>query len=314
MKLEQKQEIVEAARQYAVEHGLSQNELAKKADISAKYVSDMFNGKTFTVANASTGKTVEIADKYYLKLAEYVGFSVKKEYWKTVVTPQMQRILVSLQIAKENGETNLIIGETGCGKSYVCDLFRRKYPADTYIITISQTDNIGDIIEKIISALKISISAKTKSGKISEICRYLSDRRADGQEPQLIFDESEYMKQPALCAMKSLYDNLHKVCSIVLVGTDQLLTHLEQMKRKNKDGIPQFCRRVKFGVRRLEPIDRRFPGFLDDITDKALVRFLTDTCDNYGELHDVLVPAMRESDITGEPLTVDFIKTVLNIR
>ncbi len=314
MNLEQKQAIVDAARMYADEHGLSQNDLAKKADVSAKYVSDMFNGKTFTVANSATGKTVEIADKYYLKLAEYVGVSVKKEYWKTVVTPQMERILVSLQVAKENGETNLIIGETGCGKSYVCDLFRRKYPADTYIITISQTDNIGDIIEKVISALKISVSAKTKSGKISEICRYLSDRRSDGQEPQLIFDESEYMKQPALCAMKSLYDNLHKVCSIVLVGTDQLLTHLEQMKRKNKDGIPQFCRRVKFGVRRLEPIDRRFPGFLDDINDKELVRFLMSTCDNYGELHDVLVPAKREADITGEAITVDFIKTVLNIR
>lgn len=314
MNLEQKLQIVEAAKKYADEHGLSQNDLAKKAEVSAKYVSDMFNGKTYTVANSATGKTVEIADKYYLKLAEYVGMSVKKEYWKTVVTPQMQRILLSLQVAKENGETNLIIGETGCGKSYVCDLFRRKYPADTYIVTVSQTDNIGDIIEKIISALKISVSAKTKSGKISEICRYLSDRRDDGQEPQLIFDESEYMKQPALCAMKSLYDNLHKVCSIVLVGTDQLLAHLEQMKRKNKDGIPQFCRRVKFGIRRLEPIDRRFPGFLDDIQDKEIRRFLMEQCDNYGELHDVLVPAKREADITGEPLTVEFIKTVLNIR
>lgn len=314
MNLEQKLQIVEAAKKYADEHGLSQNDLAKRADVSAKYLSDMFNGKTYTVANSATGKTVEIADKYYLKLAEYVGVSVKKEYWKTVVTPQMQRILLSLQVAKENGETNLIIGETGCGKSYVCDLFRRKYPADTYIVTVSQTDNIGDIIEKIISALKISVSAKTKSGKISEICRYLSDRRDDGQEPQLIFDESEYMKQPALCAMKSLYDNLHKVCSIVLVGTDQLLAHLEQMKRKNKDGIPQFCRRVKFGIRRLEPIDRRFPGFLDDIDDKEIVRFLMDLCDNYGELHDVLVPAKREAEITGEPLTIEFIKTVLNIR
>ncbi|MBR6174427.1 MAG: AAA family ATPase [Bacteroidales bacterium] len=314
MKLEQKQQIVEAARLYATEHGLSQNDLARKSGISAKYISDMFNGKTFTVANTATGKTVEIADKYYHKLADYVGLTLKKEYWKTVVTPQMQRILVSLQVAKENGETNIIIGETGCGKSYVCDLFRRKYPADTYIVTVSQTDNIGDIIEKMITALKINVSAKTRSGKVSEIIRYLADRRADGQEPQIIFDESEYMKQPALCAMKSLYDNLNRVCSIVLVGTDQLMMHLEQMKRKNKDGIPQFYRRVKFGVRRLEPIDRRFPGFLDDITDREIVRFLCENCDNYGELHDVLVPAMREADITGEPLTVDFIKTVLNWR
>lgn len=314
MNLEQKLQIVEAAKKYADEHGLSQNDLAKKAEVSAKYVSDMFNGKTYTVANSATGKTVEIADKYYLKLAEYVGVSVKKEYWKTVVTPQMQRILLSLQVAKENGETNLIIGETGCGKSYVCDLFRRKYPADTYIVTVSQTDNITDLIEKLVSALKISISSKTKSGKLNEIIRYLADKRSYGQEPMVIFDEAEYMKQPALCAMKSLYDNLHKVCSIVLVGTDQLLNHLEQMKRKNKDGIPQFYRRVKFGVRRLEPIDRRFPGFLDDIQDKEIRRFLMEQCDNYGELHDVLVPAKREADITGEPLTVEFIKTVLNIR
>ena len=266
------------------------------------------------MANADTGKTVEIADKYYHKLADYVGLTLKKEYWQTVVTPQMQRILVSLQVAKENGETNIIIGETGSGKSYVCDLFRRKYPADTYIVTMSQTDNIGDIIEKVITALKINVSAKTRSGKISEIIHYLADRRADGQQPQIIFDESEYMKQPALCAMKSFYDNLNSVCSIILVGTDQLMRHLEQMKRKNKDGIPQFYRRVKFGVRRLEPIDRRFPGFLDDINDKEIVRFLMENCDNYGELHDVLVPAKREADITGEPLSVEFIKTVLNIR
>lgn len=314
MKIELKQQIVDAAKQYAAEHSLSQNDLAKRAGISAKYISDMFNGKTYTVANTATGKTVEIADKYFVKLAEYVGVSVKKEYWHPVQTPQMERILVSLQVAKENGETIIIIGETGCGKSYVCDLFRRKYPADTFIVTVSQTDNITDLIEKLVSALKISISSKTKSGKLNEIIRYLADKRSDGQEPMVIFDEAEYMKQPALCAMKSLYDNLHKVCSIVLVGTDQLLNHFEQMKRKNKDGIPQFYRRVKFGVRRLEPIDRRFPGFLDDIQDKDIRRFLMENCDNYGELHDVLVPSMREADITGEPLTVEFIKTVLNIR
>lgn len=314
MKNEQKLQIVEAAKRYADEHGLSQNDLAKKADVSAKYVSDMFNGKTFTVANSATGKTVEIADKYYLKLAEYVGVSVKKEYWKTVVTPQMQRILVSLQVAKENGETNLIIGETGCGKSYVCDIFRRKYPADTYIVTVSQTDNITDLIEKIITALKINVEARTRTGRLNAAMRYLKEKRDNGMEPQIIFDESEYMKQAALCAMKSLYDNLHKVCSIVLVGTDQLLTNIETLKRRNKNGIPQFYRRVKFGVRRLEPIDRRFPGFLDDIGDRAIVSFLRENCDNYGELHDVLVPAKREADLTGEPLTVDFIKTVLNIR
>jgi hypothetical protein len=37
-------------------------------------------------------------------------------------------------------------------------------------------------------------------------------------------------------------------------------------------------------------------------------------CENYGELHDILVPAMRESERTGEPLVLDFVKKIFNIR
>ena len=137
--------------------------------------------------------------------------------------------------------------------------------------------------------------------------------RLNGRNPIIIFDEAEYMKQATLCNIKEFHDHLNKKCGLVLIGTDQLLQKIEKLKKKNSAGMPQFYRRVKYGIRTLKSIDTRFNEFLKGIEDKALVKFLQRECDNYGELHDVLVPAMREAERTGEPLTEDFVRKVLNL-
>ena len=101
---------------------------------------------------------------------------------------------------------------------------------------------------------------------------------------------------------------------MVLIGTDQLNAHLDKLRKKNKDGIPQLYRRIKFGIRILPSIDRSFKQFLNGITsDVKVIAFLREHCDNYGELHDVLVPALREADRSGEPLTENLIRTMLNM-
>jgi DNA transposition AAA+ family ATPase len=222
--------------------------------------------------------------------------------------------MATLEDAQSYGYTNVIIGETGCGKSYAARLFEQKNPKDFFLITVGQSDNLGDLLDKVIDKAKIKDVPRTKSKKLKCIADHMRRLKEDGNNPVIAFDEAEYMKQPALCAMKELYDNLNGFCAVQLIGTDQLLRKIEQLKKKNKDGIPQLYRRIKFGIRILPEIDRSFKQFLGEIDDKALKTFLQEKCDNYGELHDVLVPAMRESDRTGEPLTVDFIRKILNIR
>jgi len=121
------------------------------------------------------------------------------------------------------------------------------------------------------------------------------------------------MKIPALCAMKELYDNLKGCCAIVLSGHIQFTDNIEKLRKRNRDGIPQLYRRIKFGIRYLPGIDRKFDLFVAGL-DRELRKFLTEHCENYGELHDVLVPAMREADRTEEPLTVALVRKVLNFR
>lgn len=302
---QQKQQITEALNHYIVTHNMSANEIVKRSGVNESYISSIRNGET------TVGKS-DIKDKWYNMIADFIGLKLQKEYWQMKETPQLYRMLSTLEDAKENGLTNIIIGETGSGKSYISDLFLRANPVDTFKIVVGSLDTIGDLLDKIIDVLKIA-TPKTKSKKIGEIAKKLRQLRLEGFKPHLIFDECEYMKQPALCSMKELYDALIGVCGITLIGTSQLIDNLDKLRKKNRSGIPQFYRRIKFGIRELPSIDRTFKMFLESVEDKDLRNFLKQNCDNYGELHDVLVPAMKEADRTGKPLTEEFVRTILGM-
>lgn len=309
MKTELKVQIVEALEKFLKDHAMSANEIAKKANVNSSYISNMRAGNFSVQAGANT---VEIADKYFEILAEYIGKSIEKSYWELVATDQFTRVIATLEDARKYGYTNVIIGETGCGKSFAARVFAKNNPRDCFIITCGQSDKIQDTIDKVEEKILYS-TPYSRSKKIGNIIKHMRALKMNGQNPILIFDEAEYLKHMSLCAMKELYDSLIGICAIVMIGTDQLTRNLDKMRKKNRDGIPQLYRRIKFGIRVLPTIDRSFKQFLNGVNDPALVRFLKENCDNYGELHDVLVPAKREADRTGNPLTENFVRTIFNM-
>ncbi len=307
-----KTNIVDEVRAYMAEHHLTQTMISDATDISKSMLNHMLRENPTFEVSAGNGRTVAIADKYFNRLATYIGYSLQKEYWATKKTPELVQLLAELQEAKELGLTRIMIGSTGSGKTHVTQLFARKNPADTFVITIGSSDRLGDVLEKIIQKIKIP-TGRTISKKIRDIIKFFTRLKNDGFSPQLIFDESEYMKQPVLASNKELYDHLNGICSVVLIGTEQLLDNIETLKKRNKPGMPQYYRRIKFGIRILPSIDKQFKLFLQDIQDKELCKFLRRICENYGELHDALVPVLRESDRTGEPISEELARRVLNL-
>lgn len=310
MNTEIKQQIAVALKNYMEVHKLTQSEVATVAGVNAAYIMQI-RKDDFTIQ--SGGKTIEIADKYFSRIASYIGYSTEQLYWKTQPTPQMIAQLAYMNDAKDNGETAVIIGATGSGKSYVCNLFKKKKPSEVFIITIGKQDTISDIIDKLIKALNVKdYIVRSKSGRLRIIQKELQGMSEKGLEPTLIFDESEYMKQTSLCMFKELYDHLNSWAALIMIGTEQLVSNLNKMRKRNKDGIPQLYRRIKYKIRYLPVIDTNYPLFLNKV-DKTAARWLQKNCDNYGELHDALVPALRESERVGVPVTEELIKLVLGI-
>lgn len=292
------------------EHGFSANEFSEKSGVPSNYLSYMRRNQYFILVDK---KEVPIDDKYFRMIAEIIGYNYSNELkWTVRQTPQLLQMLSVLEDAKKFGYTNIIIGGTGTGKTFCTDIFVKQSPKEVFKITVGSMDTIGDLIDKLCESMRLNI-AGSKTKKINGIIKELQRMKLNGRQPAVIWDEAEYMKQATLCNVKEMHDHLHGKCALILIGTDQLKAKIERLKSKNSPGMPQFYRRVKYGIRELKPIDTRFTEFLNGIEDKKLVQFIQRECENYGELRDALLPAMREADRLGEPLTENLVRKVLNL-
>lgn len=303
-------QIVQALESWMVAHpNVSQNDIANSAEINAGYLIAMRKGEFKFKAGSNT---VDIADKYFLKLAKFVGFEVTSNYWPTRKTIQLQEIITHLNTARQDLETTVIIGQTGTGKTFALDLFKSKFPTEVFTVKAGSSDKLNDLIGKILVALGVTHPRSTASGRISQIVLRLKIIREKGFLPVLGIDEAEYMKYSALCAWKEIFDLLHKECALVMMGTEELITNIEKMIRCNKPGIAQLFRRIKFKIFRTTPIDTRFEQFLIDVA-PDLKKWLQQHCENYGELKDVMVPVLSEADRLYKPVSLELLKMVLGI-
>jgi len=305
-----KTQIVKAFETWMLAHPtVSQNDVASSAEINAGYLINMRKLDFFV--KSGLNKTA-INEKYFIRLAKYINFELSASYWNTMPTIQLKDMVASLSVAKEALDTAVLIGETGSGKTFSLDKFKSQFPTDVFTVKVGSSDNLKDLIGKVLNAVDVERPMNTTSAKIGQIALRLKILREKGYSPMLVFDEAEYMKYPALCAFKELYDNLSKECALVLIGTNELLTTLERLQRHNKPGVAQLFRRIKFKIHHLPSIDRRFTLFLDGVQPE-LKRWVQANCNNYGELHDVMVPAITEAEKSGQPLTLGLVKTVLGI-
>ncbi|MGY5253307.1 AAA family ATPase [Sphingobacterium spiritivorum] len=304
---ELKNKIITALEIYIRDNNLNQDDIVVHSGVNARYLIEMRRGN---YSLKTRDKEVLIADKYFKRIADLISYQTEKQYWQTQATPQLKEILANLQEAKDHGIVAVLIGETGSGKTFSLELFKSKYRSEVFSIKVGSSDNLTDIVDKMMTELRLTSERKTKSAKLRQIANYMKMLSENGFDPLFAFDESEYMKQPALCSFKELVDYLNKWCSLVLLGTSQLTENIDKLRKKNKAGIPQLYRRIKFRIRHLSPIDRRFRIFLKEM-DKETAKWLQDNCDNYGELHDVMVAVLREADRTGKPMNLEFLKIVL---
>lgn len=303
--------IAEKIRQYIATHNIPQAMVSQRTGVRKEYVTSIL--KDVFTYDAGNNKAGDIPEKHFAALAELVDFSLQKKYWFNRATPQLTQMIAILEEARQHAYTRLIIGATGSGKSHAIDLYVKKHPADVFCVKVGSEDTLNILLDKVSHALKVPVF-KHKSMKIREISRALKALAAYGKKPQLIFDEAEYLKVSALCSIKEFYDYLDKYCSIVLIGTQQLIRQIDKLRKKDAKGIPQLYRRIKFGIRHLPAIDRQFKLFLNEISDREVLKFLRSECDNYGELHDVLVPCMREADRLDQTISLPLIKKVLNLQ
>lgn len=303
MQQEQKQQIVDAANSYIKDKGLSANDLSRLSGVNSGYLSQMLRGQFTTVVN---NKDVTIADQWFAKLATAIDLPLTKQFWEALATPQFIQVISALEKTKLRGDTAMLIGETGCGKTYSIDRFCARNPLHTYRVTVSSVYRLPDLLNELLEKLGIQYSLTDTNHKkrIDLISGKLNEIRHNGGFPIIIIDEGENLEMSVLKAIKALYDAIENKCAMVLVGTEQLLVKLSNLRKRNRDAIPQLYSRFKSGMRVINSIDKDFTIFFEKhVEDNGLRKLLANVCETYRDLYKYLVPVMRECDTNGTPLT-----------
>lgn len=309
---EQKTNIASAVTAYCTANTLSQGQLAQKSGVNASYVSHIMRGM-FTMPVG--GNQTEIADKWFVMLADFIGYKLAKSYWDVIATDEFINTIAALEDSKQHAETRTIIIDTGNGKTFSIDRFVTENPNYTYVITLNEVYKIGDVLADLCKHLGLEETG-SPAKKLKRICARLAEQSRAGNKPIIIFDEGEMASINLLRMLKSVYDGVKGLAGITLVGTPQLLTNIQRACLKDKIGMPQFFRRFKAGIRHIKTASKnKYTAFYEalGVTDTGLRKLLNSMCENYGELSDYLQPALRESDKAGEPLTEEFFRRMYNL-
>lgn len=304
-----KTQITEAALSYMAGKEMTAANLSKLSGVNQSYLSAMLNGKlTVPVGEKET----DIADKWWLLLADAVGVSLEKKYWKPVATKQMRHIMTSLETARDNGRATTIICDTGMGKSFCVDRFQNEFPKDVFVITINSLVRLHDVVNMLLDRLNLP-QKSSKAMRMITIIMKLREMKRAGMKPTIVFDEAENMEHALVKMMKGLFDGLSGYASLIQMGTPQLLAKMYRAKNSNMEGGPQYFRRFKVGIQKVSPVVDFDPFFKELGIEPKLQKLLIRECDNYGELRDYLEPALRETDVRGVPLTADEFRVIHNI-
>lgn len=311
MTTEQKTAIAGHAAAYIVTKGLTGQKFATLTNVNNSYVSNILN-KVFQVNG------VDIPDKYFRQIAKVIGYAVEKTYWPHVETREHKELMVAMKLAKQTHGVRTLIVETGAGKTYAVDTFKKTNPLHTYVVTMHSLMKIGEMFRVLAKQLGLP-NKGTKAQMRTEIIDKLKDIKVDGGYPVVIIDEGENMTPDMMKMIKGFYDAILNYAGIVMIGTNQLWEIMQAAMERDKQGGPQYYRRFKAGTITIKPLvkrDDRFKPFFDElgIEDPSFRKLLCKTCDNYGELHDYLEPALRIADNKGEELNERLFRMLYNIK
>jgi DNA transposition AAA+ family ATPase len=244
--------------------------------------------------------------------------------WQSIETIQAKEIWNELREAKEDQLAKLLIADTGLGKSNTIKLFQQKFPQQTFVVTVGDSFKLVDVVEEILHQVgadtpntytwRYNVTLRIKLKMIED---HMGDVKKKGGNPIIIIDEAENLKPNSLRMMKELYDHIIDVCSIVLIGTKQIIETIHNTRKRNRTGVPQLWRRFKAGTREISPINkaRDFKQFFQVFVpeEKGIQDLLLELCDNYGEIHDYLHPFLQHAAKRSKPATEELFRYIHRI-
>lgn len=290
--------IPSAIEAYLSENSTTQVALAKLAGIDKAYVNHITKSSEFI------GKA-KIADKYYEAISLAIGYKLEKTYWQHFNTFNFKQSIITFENAREKKIRLGVDGDTGLGKSYAAERYKRKFPTQVFLVKISGIENSKEFAINLANEVGVATTG-TKGAIIKRVCDKI---KSLGNNPMLIIDEFENSKSGNIPTVKTIGDELQGYAAVVVIGID-VQKMLKKGADSRKNGFVQTNRRWSFAWTNLDPlIGEDIEKICNElgITNKHAINWLMKRVKDFDSLRNIITTALEEAEKTGQEVTISLL-------
>ncbi len=212
--------------------------LSKKmvnTDTSANKASKMIGISNATLSNMLNGKWTNISDDLWRVAQNWTGYKIA---WKLSITSNVKRLHNICRDAQMNHKSIGIADEAGCGKS--CSL--RWYASENKNVMYVECEEYWT--KKVFLSKILQAMGEEYYGSVAEMVDVILKRLNEMDNPLIIFDEFDKLKEGVIQLYKTLYNKTEDSAGFVVAGAPFLRQRLTKGCNKNKQAYKEINSRL----------------------------------------------------------------------
>jgi|Deesub1362A_J573_1020465.scaffolds.fasta_scaffold00533_10 hypothetical protein len=253
---------------YMEENNITVSQMARQLGVSRQMLHLYLSGKTVK-SNVVEKRARDFFDKKEGDIPK----------WQIVKTDQFKAIMGLCELAYQDGDIAVVIGEAGLGKTIALTEYARRNPYKSLYIKCDVTFTARELLIEIGEKLGIAVSGTVRN-MMREIERVLRTSRR-----VLLVDEADLLTIKQIEILRAIHDSTQ--CGLVLAGLPRLKLLLLKGPQM-KDNLAQLYSRVGMLFRCKMPEEREIKFILDSLRIKYNGNFIKE-----------LLPHIRERGLRG---------------
>jgi Cdc6-like AAA superfamily ATPase len=218
----------------------------------SKAAASLHNVSEATVIQVLKSNWQEISETMWTNIGKQLGYFTNKV--GLVETQDVRTMVDFFTVAREEGAHFSIIGKPGSSKTYTSEYFETNHrKSGVYHIPCSEYWNKKQFLAKILSKMGVVNTGYNVGEMMNAIVTNLRKQ----YQPLLIIDEIDKLDDRVFLFYITLYNELHGVCGICLMGTDYLKKRILRGVERNTRGYKEIYSRIGSKFIELDGTDKK---------------------------------------------------------
>ncbi|MDR2890734.1 MAG: ATP-binding protein [Alistipes sp.] len=193
-----------------------------------------------TLRNALNPEFPNISDAMWRSLRAQIGGGGLKTEWSYVNTTAVEDLRFVMRDTQQEQGFTWAVSPAGSGKTVAATMYARE-EKNVFHLQCDADMSKSEFAIDLARAVGLRVNSQRKARLlIIEVCEYL----AELENPLLILDEGDKLRESLIAYFITIYNRLHEVAGILFLSTSYIEKRMEVGLRLNKPGYQELWSRL----------------------------------------------------------------------